>query len=269
MHYLDTTSIESQPNWAEQTLRNAIRVGELAIHYQPIVNIRSGDIVPIQAEALFRWAHPEHGIMTPTGSADFTAFKKLMIQATDCVFRLAADQLNTWRQNGMELSMAVNLAGDLLNDTEFPARLRQIIEAASLRPQEMCLELTQADVSSLSTLARDTAEHLASLGFPLVLDNVGSGPMPVEVLADVPWAGMKIDRHVTQRLEHSERARNLVRGLVHLGHDLKMTVCTHGVERRKTLLLLTALGCDRAQGWYFGRPMPAEAFANALEQSDA
>jgi len=238
-------------------LREALDSEQLTLRFQPVFDIRKSDPALLTAEALVRWEHPVRGVLMPADFLDLATVCGLMPAVTDFVFQHAVEQIYAWRKLGIETSLSVNLAGHLLEDAEFPDRLVRLLRQYEVPPGNLILELSEqgAMVSLPGTL--DILRELMALGFPLVIDDFGKGSISLVQLMRLPFVGLKIDHSLISQISTDDRAKQLVRGIVHMTHDLGMSVCAEGVETRETLFLLKGVGCDSAQGWLFGDPVRA------------
>lgn len=238
-------------------LRDALAVGQLTLRYQPIFDIRKSEPTLLTAEALVRWDHPSRGLLLPGEFLPLAIREGLMPAVTDFVFQSAVEQLFAWRQRRIDTTVAVNLAGHLLEDPGLPDRLMRLLREFSIEPRQLILELSEQGAMMTLPAALDILRELMAQGFPLVIDDFGKGSISLVQLMRLPFVGLKVDQQLVAQISADDRAKQLVRGIVHMAHDLGMAVCAEGVETRETLFLLKGLGCDSAQGWLFGDPVRA------------
>jgi len=238
-------------------LREALASGQLTLRYQPVFDIRKSDPALLTAEALVRWEHPTRGLLLPGEFLPLASREGLMPALTDCVFQQAIEQLFAWRQRHIDTAIAVNLAAYLLEDPALPARLAGLLREYGLKPRQLILEISEQGAMVTMPVALDILRELMTLGFPLVIDDFGKGSISLVQLMRLPFVGLKVDQQLVAQISADDRAKQLVRGIVHMAHDLGMGVCAEGVETRETLFLLKGLGCDSAQGWLFGDPVRA------------
>lgn len=248
-----TDQAAASPNLAAE-LREALATGQLSLHYQPIFDIRKSEPALLTAEALVRWDHPSRGLLLPGDFLPLASREGLMPAVTDFVFQSAVEQLYAWRQRRIDTAIAVNLAGHLLEDPDLPDRLVRLLREFSIEPRQLILELSEQGAMMTLPAAMDILRELMTLGFPLVIDDFGKGSISLVQLMRLPFVGLKVDQQLVAQISAEDRAKQLVRGIVHMAHDLGMAVCAEGVETRETLFLLKGLGCDSAQGWLFGEP---------------
>lgn len=242
-------------------LREALAAGQLTLRYQPVFDIRKSEPALVTAEALVRWEHPSQGLLLPGEFLPLASREGLMPAVTDFVFQYAVEQLFAWRQRRIDTAIAVNLAGHLLEDPDLPDRLMRLLTEFSIEPRQLILELSEQGAMVTMPAALDILRELMALGFPLVIDDFGKGSISLVQLMRLPFVGLKVDQQLVAQISADDRAKQLVRGIVHMAHDLGMAVCAEGVETRETLFLLKGLGCDSAQGWLFGDAVRAAELA--------
>ena len=236
----------------------AIEAGQIEIHYQPTINLRaakSGSPV----EALLRWRHPTFGVLTASEFLPTGPDPLVRRQLTDFALHNAVQQLQLWRDAGIETPIAVNLEASLLNDVQFPKRLSLLIREFDVQANRLHLEISEQGVMSGTPETGPVIEALTDRDFRLSVDDFGGNRISMQQVLLLPFAELKISAGLIQLVARSERARRLTRGIIHLAHDLDMLTCGKGVETAEQLLLLKGIGCDAAQGWYVGGPvLPAE-----------
>jgi EAL domain-containing protein (putative c-di-GMP-specific phosphodiesterase class I) len=237
-------------------VRHAIHAEELTLHFQPLVDVRSGD--PVGAEALLRW--PRDGRMVPPDEyLPVVEDSPVMGPLTDYVLERALRELATWRSAGHRIGVSVNLAIANLGDDQLPERVAAALVRHGVPAQALTLELTEtAAVVDDETTARVLAA-LDELGVQLSVDDFGTGHSSLVRLARFPIDELKIDRSFVMELESTERP--IVGTAIELAHTLELRVVAEGVETAAALNALRGLGCDVAQGYFVARPMPASEFA--------
>lgn len=237
-------------------IEEAIRRDHLTVHYQPIFDIRAATPKLNMAEALVRWNHPELGMLSPLDFELWQASELIKARLTDYVLQRVVEQHFAWEKDNNSCPVAVNLSIAMLVDDEFPESLATLLAKHNVDHALLYLELTEHQSTVLPESALRTMDHLTQIGFRIVLDNFGSKAVSLADLASLPLAGLKIDGELIGGLVDSERIRQLVGGIIHLAHDLGIPACATHVENEETAFILKGLGCDRAQGWHFGMPMP-------------
>jgi diguanylate cyclase (GGDEF)-like protein len=238
-------------------LSAAIDGDELVLHFQPQLDLRTDKITAV--EALIRWRHPEHGLIPPLAFLDLAEQAGLMGRLTRWVLHHALAQCAAWRAEGRHVRMSVNVSvGDLL-DPEFPGTVAKLLSGQRLDAGALMLEITETSIIDEFERAKAAVEKLRALGVAVSIDDFGAGFTSLAYLNDLPVAEMKLDRRFSAPLTGGARTRDakLVRATIELGHALGLDVVAEGVEDRDALDLLRELGCDIAQGYGIGRPVPA------------
>jgi EAL domain-containing protein (putative c-di-GMP-specific phosphodiesterase class I) len=257
----------------------AIRRGHVFLEYQPILSMSSGE--PLAAEALIRWRHPRHGLISPASFIPLVERSRFGDRLDTFVLEAAAGQARALREAGIEVPIAVNLGPAAFRDRSLPARLGQLSRRWRLTPSALQIELTER---ALEDGDRPTGviTELADRGIQIALDDFGVGYSVLKRLALLPLDTLKIDRSLVEQITDSPepqgdcepRARMVVKAATDLGHALGLRVTAEGVETVEAWHLLRALGVDAAQGFLISRPVPADELAprlseNALEALEA
>jgi EAL domain-containing protein (putative c-di-GMP-specific phosphodiesterase class I) len=185
------------------------------------------------------------------------------------VMRRSLDECRAWRDQGMDLSVAVNLSARNLLDLNLVDEVASLIEEAGVPPRSLTLELTESMVMSDSQRSVVVLEGLAELGVCLSCDDFGTGYSSLAHLRRLPIGEIKIDRSFIARMTEEESDRAIARSVLALGRDLGLTTVAEGVESSDGLDLLGQLGCDLAQGFYVCPPLPAAQFSQWLSQREA
>jgi EAL domain-containing protein (putative c-di-GMP-specific phosphodiesterase class I) len=236
-------------------LRLALERDELLLHYQPKADLRSGDIRGV--EALVRWQHPEHGLLGPGEFIPLAERTGLIHPLTRSVLDGALDQAARWRRAGSPLSVAVNVSTRCLLDLAFPDQIAGQLAGWEVPPHLLVLEITESAVMADPARALEVLRGLHALGVAIAIDDFGTGYSSMAYLKELPVDELKIDRPFVSQMAASSRDAVIVRSTIDLGHNLGLRVVAEGVETRQAWEALAALGCDLAQGYYLGRPMPA------------
>lgn len=248
-------------------LHRAIMSGELRLHFQPKVSIRTR--AATGCEALVRWEHPQRGLVPPADFLPAVEQFGLMPTLTRWVIDAALDQLSAWRAEGYRLNVAVNMPADMLNELALPGLIRRLLDRHDLPSSELTLEVTEsAAVRSLQT-AVDVLARLRLMQVSLSIDDFGTGHASIVKLRQLPFNELKIDRSFVQDLTVDEDARVLVSAMIAIGRSFGMRTVAEGVEHEEELAVLAELGCDYAQGYFVGLPMPADRFMDWLAKNDA
>jgi diguanylate cyclase (GGDEF)-like protein len=244
--------------------RKALETEQFVIHYQPVVAI-SGEEVR-GAEALVRWEHPELGMVPPNDFIPIAEQSGLIGPLTHYVLERAVAECKRWRSQGRPLSVSVNLSVRDLLDLDLPGHVASILTAHDLAPEALHLEITESMIMSDPDRALDTVTRLRDLGVCISVDDFGTGYSSLANLKRLPISELKIDRSFISSLPHDESDLIIVGSTINLGHDLRLNVVAEGVEDEITLKRLEKLGCDLAQGYYFGRPLPSQEFVLMVDR---
>jgi len=242
--------------------RRALMDGEIVVHYQPIVDMKT--LAVRGAEGLVRWEHPERGLLPPAVFIDAVEQTGLIGLLTHHVLERAIAQCAEWRRDGNDMYVAVNLSVRNLLDRELPAEIERLLSEHSLPADALQLEITESMIMSDPERAMVTVRRLSDLGIHLSLDDFGTGYSSLANLSQLPIKELKIDRSFVIPMLQEEDNLNIVRWIINLGHHLKLRVVAEGVEDKPTLTQLERLGADRAQGYHLSKPLPPDEFAEWL-----
>ena len=235
-------------------LRRALEKRELVLHYQPQALLSDGTIRSV--EALLRWNHPERGLIPPAEFIPLAQQTGLIRPLTLYVLGEALRQCREWEQDGLRLSVAVNVSTRNLLDVEFPEQVQELLDAWCLDAGRLELEITEDAV--LTDPVRTTAilDQLAAMGVRLSIDDFGTGYSSLAYLKRLPITQIKIDRSFVMGMGTNDDDATIVRSTIDLGRNLGLEVVAEGVENESTWKELRALGCTIAQGYYLSRPVP-------------
>ena len=243
-------------------IRRAAQDDQLVLHYQPQCDAQSGRVVGV--EALVRWQHPERGLLSPIAFLPIAEKTGLVGDITRWVLRQAAQQLATWRGEGIDLVMSVNISARDLSDPGFAVFALDTVLRAGVPASSVCLELTETALVVDASRAQTVLQDLAAAGFRLSLDDFGQGFTSLGQLRDLPLHEIKLDRAFVDGMARSDADRAIVATVVMLAHSLRLSVVAEGVETAEQLAALQAAGYDVVQGWHLGRPAPAEALTGLV-----
>ena len=248
-------------------LRHAIEDQELVLHYQPKIAVRSGRVVGV--EALIRWHHPARGLMMPNEFIPVARETSLIKELTLHVINEAGRQWRAWADEGRRLPIAVNLSMRDLVDPGFPGEVATLLGKWRMPVTMLKLEVTESSVVDDPQRTGDVLERLGAMGLRFSVDNFGTGYFSLAYLKRLPIDEIKIDRSFVAAMATHEDDEIIVRSTIELGHNLELSVVAEGVETRSLMERLASFGCDVAQGYYLGRPMPAEELEIWLEHHPA
>jgi diguanylate cyclase (GGDEF)-like protein/PAS domain S-box-containing protein len=248
-----------------EELDRAIKQGDLVLHYQPKVDVRSLRLVGL--EALVRWQHPEYGLLPPDKFIPLAECTDLIQPLTDWVLTAAVRQQRLWFERGYDLVIAVNLSAKSIRDSQLANRFQAICERWSVPPHRMMFEITESSVISDPKSASRVLRRLAKMGCRISLDDFGTGYSSLVHLQTLPISELKINASFIASMSTDQNASSIVRTIVSLAHTLGMQVVAEGVEDRATFTRLTVIGCDQIQGHLFGRPVAADDLDDSFLES--
>jgi len=225
-------------------LRRGIARGELVVHYQPKVPLGQGHACGV--EALVRWNHPQLGTIGPDAFVPLAEHTGLIKALTECVFETALRQCEAWRASMLDVRFSVNLSTRSLLDRDLPATIRSLLDRFTVPPASLQLELR-------------------AMGVTLAIDDFGTGFSSLSQLQQLPFDEIKIDRSFVMRMETYRDDAVLVRSIIELARNLGLHVTAEGVETATVQRTLRELGCDYAQGFHVGKPVPADECRRLLE----
>lgn len=234
----------------------AVDQGEIAVAYQPKLHIASGAVVGV--EALVRWRHPARGFLSPDLFIPLAERSGRIARLTLHVLEQTLADLRAWDLRGVTIGAAVNISAKLLDDAEFLDAARQAIAAGGIDPHRLTLEVTESAAMHDPAGAVRALEALKALGVAVSMDDYGTGLSTLSYLKTLPLDELKLDRSFVQYAHQNRSDAVLVRSTVELAHDLGLKVVAEGVEDEACLGYLRSVGCDIAQGYLIGRPMPAD-----------
>ena len=245
----------------------ALANSEMWVAYQPKADANSGAI--IGAEALVRWLHPERGPIAPDHFIPLIEKEGRIAELTLFVVARAIADLQDLSQKGFPQSIAVNISASLLHNLPFQKRLSTLIKKARIDPARLVFEITESATFDNPDQAIDAMRAMRALGVSLSIDDYGTGQSTLTYLKRLPASEIKIDKSFILDLTKSRNDQILVRSTIALAHELGFKVVAEGVEHAECLALLRTYGCDVAQGWHIGRPMPIDELAALLETPTA
>ena len=237
-------------------LRRALERDELILHYQPKVVLETGRVAGV--EALVRWQHPIRGLRGPGAFLPHAEHTALMKPLTLHVLRTALSDLARWRGDGLDLTVAVNLAVQSLLDLRTPAQVGELLAEFGLSPSVLILEVTESLLLHDPQRAGEVLRDLREMGCGLALDDFGTGYSSLEHLKRLPVDELKIDKSFVMAMDRDPADRAIVASTAALGRALGLRVVAEGVESAASASVLAAIGCDLAQGFHYSPPVPAE-----------
>jgi EAL domain-containing protein (putative c-di-GMP-specific phosphodiesterase class I) len=248
------------PASLESELRRALEREEIELHYQPIMALADGRISGF--EALIRWRHSEHGILTAESFVDIAEKTGLIVPLGKYALAMASVQLFQWQSFyplSNPLFVCVNVSSRQLLRHDLVKDVRDVLAAVSLAPNSLRLEVNERLVAADAPGAKIVLDQIKALGAGIALDDFGTGETSLSMLELLPIDTLKVDKSFIARLRENEDNKPVVvRSIVELAHDLEMDVIAEGIESETDVRRLRALGCEFGQGFFFGSPMPPD-----------
>ncbi len=248
----------------EHDLRQAVERGELVLHFQPEVELATGQV--IGAEALVRWQHPQRGLVSPAEFIPIAEETGLILDLDAWVLTEACRQAKGWPATaaGRGPIVSVNLSARRFQQADLPATVARVLAETGLQPGRLRLEITETAVMSDVDAAVATLQQLRAMGVLLAIDDFGTGYASLNYLRRFPVHTLKIDRSFITGLGEDAQALQIVRAIMHLAGVVGLDVTVEGIETALQRELTQSLHCQRAQGFLFSRPLPAGEFAGLL-----
>jgi EAL domain-containing protein (putative c-di-GMP-specific phosphodiesterase class I)/CheY-like chemotaxis protein len=238
-------------------LKRGLAAGEIVPYYQPKASLTERGWVIDGVEALARWQHPRLGIVMPDEFVPLAERNGVIGDLTNSVLAAALKQMRQWNDEGLRLACAINLPPTLVTDLSFPDRIAALLAKHALDGSQLGLEITETATMQNPTTTMDILTRLRVKRISLALDDFGTGYSSLTQLYQMPFNEMKIDKSLVTNVPHSREANTMVGSLIELGHNLGLTICAEGVENRAALDMLAIMGCDRCQGFFISRAVPA------------
>lgn len=248
-------------------LDEALGSDQIQVLYQPKLDILTGRIVSV--EALVRWHHATRGLLGPDQFIPLAERNERIAGLTLHVLARTMTDLATWHAAGHRLSGAVNLSATLLGSPPFISELRQMIDASPVPPGHLIFEVTESAAVDDPEAAAAALRSFRELGIRISMDDYGTGQSTLSYLKELPLNELKIDQSFVRQAHRNRADAVLVRSTVDLAHELGLKVVAEGVEDAECLAYLRTIGCDMAQGYLIGRPMPAIDLVGRLGQDAA
>ena len=246
-------------------LERALSDGDLRVHFQPIVDLRSGQVRGV--EALVRWLHPERGWVLPGEFIGVAEESGLIGELGEFVLREACAQVHAW-DSTMPLSddfqLHVNVSPRQLRTDSIIAEVRTVLAETGLNPRRLVIEMTETFVGEHGDVARERMRELKNLGVELAIDDFGTGYSSLAILQDMPFDHLKVDRAFIHDVDADNRRRAFTAAIFGLGETLGLHMIAEGIEREEQRETLLALGCTLAQGFLFSRAVPGPEIVTML-----
>jgi diguanylate cyclase (GGDEF)-like protein len=258
---MNVLAVERQ--FIEESLGQALERREFMVHYQPVIDLRTGTISG--AEALIRWKHPTRGLVPPVQFIAIAEDCGLMVPIGQWILREACRQAQAWVDEGLPMvTIAVNVSARQFRDENFLANLLATFSETGLDPTYLVLELTESVLIKRAEATAAILQTVREIGARVAIDDFGTGYSSLSYLRKFPVDILKIDQSFVRQISTSDEDRAIVAAVVNMAHSLKLRVIAEGVEVLSELKFLRNHQCDEVQGHYFSRPVPADQFANIL-----
>jgi diguanylate cyclase (GGDEF)-like protein/PAS domain S-box-containing protein len=258
---MNVRAVERQ--FIEESLRRAVKRSEFALHYQPIIDVTTGEITG--AEALIRWTHPTRGLVPPLQFIPVAEECGLIVPIGNWVLREACRQARAWVDAGLSaMTMAVNVSAVEFRHEAFLEGLFAILDETGLDPRLLVVELTESVLMTHDERPISTLHALRERGIQVAIDDFGTGYSSLSYLKKFPLDALKIDQSFVRQIDTAGDDTAIVTAVIGMAHGLKLRVIAEGVETPEELAFLRAHQCDEAQGYHFSRPVVPEQFARLL-----
>ncbi|ETR77910.1 diguanylate cyclase [Afipia sp. P52-10] len=242
-------------------LRSAMENGELDLHYQVQTSVSTGEVLGY--EALLRWKHPTRGFIPPSLFIPLAEENGLIKPIGDWVLRTACAKAAAWPN---DYKIAVNLSPVQFTNADLPKLVHEVLLETGLPPSRLELEITETTIFADRERALHMLRRIKALGVTIAIDDFGTGYSSLETLRAFPFDKIKLDRSFILEVETSPQSKAIIRAVLALGQSLDIPVLAEGVETSSQLTLLADEGCDEAQGFLLGRPMPLEEITKSLSE---
>lgn len=263
--FIDEMNLRAQE---QQSLESAIRLAllrnEFIVHYQPKLDLNSGQIVG--AEALIRWHQPDHGWIYPSAFIPVAEDSGLIVPLSQWVLRQACEQARAWQVAGLPpICISVNISAIDFRQRNFVANLVEILERTGLAPHLLELEITERVLMQNAEDTLTTLRRIKTLGVRLSIDDFGTGYSSLSYLRRFPIDVLKIDQSFIRGLSENSQDAQLISAIISLGKSLDLNIIAEGVETVEQLVFLKAHQCEEGQGFLFSKAVAAEDFAQLLQ----
>ncbi len=240
-----------------EDLREAIELGQLEAHYQPQVNIQTGEVDGF--ESLLRWRHPVHGDVSPSKFVPIAESNGLICSLGHWILRESCRQAKAWIDEGLDIrKMSVNVSIAQIRQARFELEVEQILLETRLAPSMLCLEITESLFADTSLMRVQTVlESLKGVGVKLAIDDFGTGYSSLSYLNGLPFDELKIDRAFISGIGSNASKHRLLKGMIELGHALDLSVIAEGAESEDEVGVLRGMGAEQVQGFVYSRPVAA------------
>ena len=267
-HYRDNMAISDPGHLAmEKDLRKAIAHKELLLHYQPIIELKTGRVT--SAEALVRWQHPSLGLLLPSMFIPYAEESGLIVKLGEWVFAEACRQLKIWRRAGINTTMSINISARELLQKDMIRKMQRIVRKYKLSPKDIALEVTETFLVKNMETSTKMLKEVRALGFKTSLDGFGTGYASLNYLKQLPVDYIKIDHPLVVGSVTNTQDAGIVQAIIAVAHHLHIKVVAEGVENDSQLRFLRKQNCDMVQGHFYSASEPGEKVIKLLKKSYA
>lgn len=254
-------NIATEKDVSEADIQKAFEDASFDLCYQPQVTLQGTEKV-IGAEAFIRLNHPQHGWIVPPLFLPLIRKMGLELKLTEFVIQKVANDWNDWHHRDHDLHLSINIDSAVVSHEDFPEMIKSILAKANMPHQNLTLEITHSEDAQINDAVTSNILQLRISGFQLSLDDFGGQSFSVDTLKELPIDEIKIHRDVVSNLQNDNNAKGTVRKALHVSNQLGLRVVAVGVENEHDAIWLANLGCDAAQGYYYGKPIPSADFLN-------
>lgn len=244
-------------------LKEATTQNELLLYIQPKIDIATRK--PLGGEALIRWGHPKKGMIFPDQFIPFAEQTGVISDITNWMLNRACEVLAEFKNQGLHMSLAVNLSTRDLNNIDLPEQIALLLAQYGLDTKALKLEITEGSLMQDPERAEAVVRKLASMGLHLSIDDFGTGYSSLAYLRQLPVQELKIDRSFVMFMDKNTSDASIVKSTIDLAHNLGLKVVAEGIENEVVLNQLAKLGCDEGQGYFIGKPIPEKDFLGWLQ----
>ncbi len=246
-------------------LLHSVKRGELTVHYQPRVDIKTKDIVG--AEALVRWNHPVMGLLDAAQFIPLAEETGFVASIDEWVLRNVCEQVKLWQDAGLSASVTVNLSARQLQSPHLVAKVSQIFDETGVPPECLHLEITESVAMHNIERTAERLKELSEMGVQIYIDDFGTGYSSLNYLKRLPIECLKIDKSFIRDIAGDSDDRTIISAVTAMAHKMRLRVIAEGVETQEQFSFLRFAGCDEVQGFLFSRPLPAENFEELMSAS--
>jgi EAL domain-containing protein (putative c-di-GMP-specific phosphodiesterase class I) len=235
-----------------------IASGQFTLYFQPVIEMKTRRVKG--AEALARWAHPNRGTLLPDAFLEQVVNDGLMQALTDVVVKASMAQAARWNNAGEDLTLSMNVTASTLLDLTLPDRISDLCKEHGVPANRLILEVTETEAMRDATRTMDVLLRMRIRDIGVSIDDFGTGHSSLRELQRMPFSELKIDKSFVIEMATNKDFAVIVNSVIDLAHNLGLKVIAEGVETSRAWDMLAERGCDFAQGFYMGKPMPANEF---------